>query len=130
MSQWFGYGLAVMAGGALGCLCRYVLIEIFYLLFGRGFPWGTLSANVLGSFLIGFIIILITHILGLSEFWRLFLIVGFLGGFTTFSSFSLDAITLFQNELWGKALVYIFSSCLLSLLATILGIYLAKKLGA
>lgn len=114
--------------GAIGCLARYGVTLLGYELLGRGFPWGTMIANILGSFLIGFLIVLIIDKLHLGELWRLALIVGFLGGFTTFSSFSLDVVQLLQEGFWGKSLSYLVLSLFCSLFATALGLYLANKI--
>lgn len=122
------YWLMVAVGGAIGASGRYFWTRAAYGLFGQGFPIGILTANILGSFLMGLLTILIVHKLHLSESWRLLVLVGFLGGFTTFSSFSLDVVTLFQDELYLRALVYIAMSVVLSIAATGLGIYLAQRL--
>lgn len=119
--------LMVAIGGALGASCRYLLGEVCYVWFGRSFPVGILTANILGSFLMGLFAIMIVHKFHLSEAWRLLALVGFLGGFTTFSSFSLDVVNMFQDELYTKALTYILVSVVFSILATALGIYLAQK---
>jgi len=123
------WNLIFIAGfGSMGCVARYGVTLLGYELLGRGFPWGTMTANILGSFLIGFLIVLIIDKLHLGEIWRLALIVGFLGGFTTFSSFSLDVVQLLQDGFWGKSLSYLVISLFCSLFATALGLCLANKI--
>ena len=91
--------LLVAAGGAVGSVLRFgaTLLAIRHL--GFGFPWGTLAVNVTGSLAIG-----IVAALGVDGPWRLFLIPGLLGGFTTFSAFSLEAVLLWQRGWWLAAL--------------------------
>ncbi len=126
MMFWNLFFIAIF--GSVGCLARYGVTLLGYELMGRSFPWGTMTANILGSFLIGFLVVLIIDKLHLGELWRLALIVGFLGGFTTFSSFSLDVVQLFQDGLWGRSFIYLIASLFCSLLATTLGLYLAHKI--
>ena len=115
--------IAVASGGALGCLTRYGLSEWVYAWAGKTFPYGILAANVLGSLIIGFVaVLLMQHVT--SEWLRGAIIIGFLGGFTTFSSFSLDTVTMLQEGLVMKAFVYVLLSVILCLLATALGWWL------
>jgi CrcB protein len=92
------------------------------------FPWGTLAVNVLGSFLIGMVYILISERMLLSEQWRAVLIVGYLGAFTTFSTFSLDALLLMQEGFIVQAFSYILASVALCLLCAWLGIAFMRVL--
>ena len=98
------YSLTIALGGALGALSRYWMISV---LGGGRFPWGTFTVNVLGSCLIGVMYVLISEKAVLSDQWRSLLMVGYLGAFTTFSSFSLDALLLLQAAMlsasWRKA---------------------------
>jgi len=80
----------VMMGGATGSLARYVAGTAIMGRFGSRFPWGTLAVNVSGSFLIGLLMTVLTEHLQLHPNWRLLLVVGFLGGYTTFSSFEYE----------------------------------------
>ena len=94
-------------------------------LLGPGFPWWTLAVNVAGSFLIG----LLAGLFGALETGhhaRLFLTTGFLGGFTTFSAFSLDALTLWERGAASHAALYVLASVLLSLLAAAMGLMLSR----
>lgn len=120
-----GHWLGIMIGGGLGSLCRYGLASAVYATFGRDFPWGTLAANILGCFLIGVLTIVIAE-RQLDEIWRTTLVVGFLGGFTTFSSFSLETIVLLQNNDPIKALLNILLSIGICLLSTWVGMLIAK----
>lgn len=122
------YSLAVALGGALGAVSRYWLIGAVSAASNHRFPWGTLVVNVLGSLLIGMMYVLISERMALSEQWRAVLIVGYLGAFTTFSTFSLDALLLAQEGFLLQALAYIVSSVLICLLCAWLGIVLMRAL--
>ena len=97
---------------------------------GPGFPYGTLSANVVGSFLMGVLVAWLAARSAGDSAWRLFIGVGLLGGFTTFSSFSLDAILLLEKKAYGPFAAYVGGSVTLSLLALVLGLLLARKVFA
>ena len=120
--------IPVAIGGAIGATSRYYLAEIIYKLFTRSFPYGILTCNVIGSLLMGFFAIVLIEKFHLGPIWRYTIMVGFLGGFTTFSSFSLDTIQLCQQGYWQKAVVYVFLSLLLCFGAVILGMFAASKL--
>ncbi len=113
--------LLVAAGGALGSVLRYLVGLWTLRSFGPSFPWGTLTVNVTGSFLIGVFAEVIARRFGASAEMRVFLITGILGGYTTFSAFSLDAITLLERGEPVTALIYVASSVLLSALAVFAG---------
>jgi fluoride exporter len=114
-------GIAIFVGGGLGALARYLFGLLAAASLGAAFPWGTLGVNIIGSMLIGFL----AHILPAAEsggaLWRLFLITGVLGGFTTFSAFSLETLQLVNRGDAGLAFVYVAVSVLLSLGAAVLG---------
>ncbi len=118
--------LYVGLGGALGAMARYGITVGVAKWLGEGFPAGTLLCNVLGSLLMGILIGLGAHHLSLSQELRAFLAIGLLGGFTTFSAFSMDTVALFQRQLVPEALIYIAASVLLSLTLLILGMLLAR----
>lgn len=122
--------ISVAIGGALGSVCRYGLAHWATLMFGRAFPYGIFAANVVGSFLIGLLMMLIVHKWQLTDPWRLLILVGFLGGFTTFSSFSLDAVQMLMDQLWLKSILYMLGSLFLSVAACGLGVWIATKMGA
>ncbi len=102
----FGGVALVAAGGAVGSVARYALGVLMLRALGSGFPWGTLAVNVAGSVVIGVIAGLAAGGGGLTEPGRLFLVTGVLGGFTTFSAFSLDTGALFGRSA-GLAALYV-----------------------
>ena len=116
--------LLVAAGGALGAMARHFCSEVIDSRF-PSFPAGTLFVNVAGSFLIGVITAYVVSRGGMEN-WRLFLVTGVLGGFTTFSSFSLATVKLIQNGLYLSAAVNVTASVALCLLVTGLGFYLVS----
>lgn len=118
----------VAAGGAIGASARYLAGVAVMRAMGPGFPWGTLLVNVAGSFLMGVLIVVLAH-LGGTRFLP-FLAVGVLGGFTTFSSFSLDAVTLYERGAVGAAAGYVAASVVLSLAALFAGLMLARAVAA
>lgn len=120
--------LAIALGGALGSVLRYLVSSKINQLIPINFPYGTLVVNVTGCFLIGFLSILLVERLSLSAIWRAGILIGFLGGFTTFSSFSLDTLKLYENGAWLAAGMNVLSTTLLCLLATLLGIFLGRNL--
>lgn len=119
--------LAVFVGGGLGSLARYLTGLAFLQRFGPGFPYGTLAINLAGCFLIGIIAELAqTRAYGIGSSTRLFLVVGVLGGFTTFSTFAYDAVTLAGEALSGPAIVYVLASVAGGIIAAFAGIVLAR----
>ena len=120
--------LLVAVGGAIGSLLRYYVGQWALRLMGPAFPWGTLTVNVVGCFVIGLFTELIARKFNASVELRLLLVTGFLGGFTTFSAFSLDARSLFER---GEAVaggVYIAASVGLSMAAVISGLAVMRAL--
>lgn len=120
--------LLVALGGAVGSVCRYLVGVGALRLMGPSFPWGTLAVNVAGSFAIGILAELIVTRFGASAELRLLLITGFLGGFTTFSAFALDAVTLFERGASLAAATYLILSIGASIAAAIAGIGLMRSL--
>ena len=108
---------AIGLGGALGSIARHGMTVYFDQLFGRDFPYGVFIANILGSAAMGVLFVLILERGLLSEVWRSILMVGFLRAFTTFSTFSLQAIGLLQEGRLFAATIYAFGSALLSITA-------------
>jgi|TARA_R110000787_G_scaffold180137_2_gene292242 CrcB protein len=119
---------AIAVGGAVGAILRFAMSNGVYKLFGRDFPYGTLAVNVLGSLLIGVLFILLIEKLAVAAEWRAGLLVGLLGAFTTFSTFSLETFTLMENGAFIKAGLNVFLSVVLCLAATWLGISLGRQL--
>ncbi len=115
-------------GGFLGANARYFVQRWAAGLWGPNFPYGTLLANVSGSFLIAFFMTLATGRLSISPEARLFVAVGFLGGFTTFSSFSLETFNLATQSSWLLAVTYFLGNTLLGLVGVAAGVVLANWL--
>jgi CrcB protein len=120
--------LLVGAGGAIGSILRYLVGLWTVHRFGAGFPWGTLGVNITGSFLIGVLAEVIMRKFGASPEMRVFLITGVPGGYTTFSAFSLDAITLFERGDVMLSVIYVVASVALSLLAVFSGLALMRAI--
>jgi CrcB protein len=119
--------VAVALGAGLGGLCRYVVNLYFVQRFGPVFPFGTLFINLSGSFLIGLIIELAqTRALGIGPLTRIGLTTGFLGGYTTFSSFAYETLTLGGEREWRLSVAYGLGSVVLGVAACYLGIVLAR----
>ena len=107
--------LAIATGGALGALLRHGVNISTVKLFGHGFPFGTMGVNVAGSFAIGFLIAMFAQYWQPSETVRLFLVTGFLGAFTTFSTFSLDFVSLWERQAYLHSALYLGGSVILSI---------------
>lgn len=120
--------LSVALGGALGAVSRYYLGNVISRSIGSSLPYGTFVINVVGCFFMGLLMTLIIERNILPAAWRLFLCVGFLGGFTTFSSFGYETLMLLQESRYFEALAYIGGSMALGLIAAALGVALAKML--
>lgn len=118
--------VAVAIGAAIGGVLRYVVGQLFLQRFGPGFPYGTLFINVSGSFLIGIVAQLaLTRAFGMTPLVRLLLATGILGGYTTFSTFSLDGLTLLESGML-PALIYTLGSVTLGFAGAGLGIVVAR----
>jgi fluoride exporter len=120
--------LLVATGGALGAGLRHLANLAALRLFGPNFPWGTMGINILGSLAMGIFIEALMRRAGTPNELRLFVATGILGGFTTFSAFSLDFAVLFERGETGLALFYALSSVILSILALFLGLWLVRSL--
>jgi CrcB protein len=120
--------LWVGLGGFLGANARYLLQQWAFDRWGGDFPFGTMLANVSGSFVLAFFLTLATGRLALSPEIRLFVAVGFLGGFTTFSSFSLETFRLVEQNGWGAATLNFLGNTVLGLGGVVGGIMLAQLL--
>jgi CrcB protein len=122
--QW----LAIAMGGALGSLLRFAAVSYLTPLFNNRFPFGTFVVNLSGSFLIGIAYVLLVEKTTLSAEWRLFFITGVLGGYTTFSAFSLEILQLWQGGHLVNAFAYASSSVVSGLLMAFVGMALAQKI--
>lgn len=120
--------LLVAAGGAIGATLRHFVNMGALRLVGAGFPWGTFFINIAGSFAMGVFVELLARRFGASNEVRLFVATGILGGFTTFSAFSLDFAVLWERGAAGQALVYAAGSVVLSILALFAGLWLARAI--
>jgi len=120
--------LAIGFGGFLGSILRYVVAKSVDGKINGSFPWGTLTVNVVGSFIIGFVYMLAMRKVGITENWRLFLGAGFCGGFTTFSAFAWENVSLLDQKLIGTSLIYIGSSIVIGMLAIVAGGWVSRFL--
>jgi fluoride exporter len=116
--------LLVAIGGALGASMRYGLTGLMLSWFGKGFPYGTLCVNVLGSFLLGLLFSALEHGIVADLPWRSLISVGLLGAFTTFSTFSLDTLLLIQHGEWFKAIANVGLNVIVCVFAAWLGMQL------
>lgn len=110
MSAWWQQIVLVAAGGALGSVGRFLTSEWMTRLSGKGFPWGTLAVNLAGSLLAGLVFAWLAEREGAAAWLRLLLVVGLLGGFTTWSSFALETLLLGRSGNTGAALAYVSAS--------------------
>ncbi len=117
----------VLAGGAAGSLTRFLVGNAIVARLGAKFPYGTAIINITGSFLIGFAMTWLTERSELSPNWRLLLVVGFLGGYTTFSSYQWETLSLVRNGEWFAGLVNALGSLVLGYCAVFLGAILAAR---
>jgi len=123
--------LLVAVGGAVGAVARYALGTQTLRLWGSGWPYGTFSVNILGGLLMGLLAGYLAHRGGADqERLRVLLGVGVLGGFTTFSAFSLEAALMIGKRAYGQAFAYTSASVLLSIAALFMGLYLSRKVFA
>ena len=121
----------VALGGAAGAVARYLVGVHALRSFGPHWPWGTFAVNVVGGFLMGALAGWLAHRGGADqERWRLLLGVGVLGGFTTFSAFSLEAALMIEKRAYGQAFSYTAGSVLLSVAALFAGLMIARRVFA
>jgi CrcB protein len=121
--------LIVFIGGGIGSALRHGVNLAGVRFLGTSFPWGTLTVNVVGSLAMGLIAGYFAFRGDASQHWRLFLATGILGGFTTFSAFSLDVALLYERGAIGLAALYVLASVLISLAGLFAGLYLVRNFG-
>lgn len=120
--------LVIAAGGALGSVARFWVSSGVYQWLGRDFPYGTLAVNVAGSFLMGLLSVLLIERLALGPEWRAAILIGVLGGFTTFSAFSVETLSLLESGAISRALANVVISVVLCLGAVWLGAMAGRQL--
>ncbi|HSM97066.1 MAG TPA: fluoride efflux transporter CrcB [Rhizomicrobium sp.] len=118
--------LAVGVGGGLGALLRYFVAGAIQSAAWPGYPWGIFVVNITGGFVMGLIVELSALRINLTPEMRAFLTTGILGGYTTFSTFSLDSVLLIERGNYGSAAFYIVGSTLLSILALFAGLWIVR----
>lgn len=118
----------VAIGGAIGSVARYLVGVWGVKLAGPNFPWGTITVNVVGAFLIGLMVEMVARRFDASSEVRVFIVTGIIGGFTTWSSFTLDAVVLFERGDMGLAAVYLLASLVVSFAAIFAGLALGRAL--
>lgn len=122
--------LAVAGGGAIGAVARYLMAGAVQRTIGGAFPWGTLAVNLLGALLMGLIVECAARLWTLSGDLRLFLTTGILGGFTTFSAFSLETALMVEKGELAQAALYAMASVLLTVLFLFCGLWLVRMIPA
>ena len=118
----------IAAGGAVGAVMRFWVSNSLYALLGRGFPYGTLAVNVLGSLIMGALYVLFLERMTVSPELRAALLIGFLGAFTTFSTFSIETLNLIEQSDYLKAGLNIVISVIACLLAVWLGVIVGRQI--
>ena len=120
--------IAIAVGGSMGAVSRYWVSTTTYQWLGLAFPYGTLAVNLLGSLTMGFLSVLLVYRLQVSEEVRIGILSGFLGSFTTFSTFAIDTLELGMDDSVSKAMLYILLSVLLCVFGALAGLLAAKQL--
>ena len=127
MVEAMGAFLAISLGGILGANARYIVALYIAERFGAAFPYGTFLINVTGSLVIGFFLTLVSERLTVDPLWRLFFATGFLGAYTTFSTYTYEAAQMFRAGDYGPALLYLFGSMVVGMLGVFAGILAAQR---
>jgi CrcB protein len=119
--------LIVFIGAGIGGALRHGVNTVSARLLGVGFPWGTLTVNIVGSLAMGLLAGYFAFKGEATQDWRLFLTTGILGGFTTFSAFSLDTVMLYERGAMTSLAIYVLASVVLSILAVFIGLAIVKS---
>src|SRR5579875_35252 len=120
--------IAIAIGGVLGCWARYAMTNLVQAIYGRDFPYATLSINVLACFLMGFLFVETLERLTISPVFRIGILTGFIGGFSTFSTFAMETLLLAEQGDANKSVLYVVLSIFLGMLATFGGAFIARNL--
>jgi len=120
--------LAVAVGGAVGSVLRYLVSTGVHAVAGRTFPYGTLAVNVIGCLVMGLLFVLLVERLSGTTIWRAGILIGLLGGFTTFSAFSIESFNLIEQGELMKAGLNVLASVLLCIGATWIGVIVGRQL--
>jgi len=119
---------AIAAFGVLGCWARFAQTTLVQTIFGRDFPYATMSINVIGSFIMGFLFVEMLERLTVAPWFRTGVLTGFIGGYTTFSTFEMETLLLVEGGETLKAVLYVVLSVGLGFAAAIAGAYIARNL--
>ena len=119
--------IAIAVGGAVGAVLRFLMSSWVYSLAGRDFPYGTLAVNVVGSLLMGFLSILLIERFNLGPEWRAAILIGLLGGFTTFSTFSMETLNLIESGALARAALNMALSVVLCIGAAWVGVLAGRQ---
>ncbi|MFW5969571.1 MAG: fluoride efflux transporter CrcB [Halofilum sp. (in: g-proteobacteria)] len=122
--------IAIAFGGAAGAVSRWLMATGVQRWFGRDFPWGTLSVNVLGSFAMGLLVLLLIERFDPGPALRLGILVGFLGAFTTFSTFAVETVYLVEDDVPLRAFLYVLASVGTCVIAVLAGMLVARQIVA
>ena len=120
--------IAIAIGGATGAVLRFWISGQVYAWLGRGFPYGTLTVNVLGSLLMGLLSVLLIERLSLGPEWRAVILIGFLGSFTTFSTFSIETLNLIEAGAYSRAMANTLISVVLCIAAAWAGVIAGRQI--
>jgi CrcB protein len=120
--------IAIAVGGTVGCWARYAMTNLVQAIYGKDFPYATMSINLLGSFLMGFLFIEALEKLTISPELRTGILTGILGGFTTFSTFEMETLLLVEQGSFAKAVAYVALSVGLGFAGAFGGAYIARNL--
>jgi len=120
--------LAIAVGGALGALLRFGVSEGVHSAFGRSFPYGTLTVNVIGSLLIGLLYVMFNERFELTGPWRALMLVGVLGAFTTFSTFSMETLELIEKGDFAASILNVVLNISLSVFAAWIGVIVGRSI--